>query len=87
MSELQNTIALGFRLMAKNVYDVEECAAFLGKSETTIRHMVADKRIPYYKVGSSIRFDKHELEREMLAGVRIASESEIIKKARAWKSK
>lgn len=85
MSELQNTIALGFRIMAKSVFDIEECAAFLGKSESTIRHMVADKRIPYYKVGSSIRFDKRELERAMLDGVRIASEDEIKKIARKWK--
>lgn len=84
MSELQNTIALGFRIMAKSVFDIEECAAFLGKSESTIRHMVADKRIPYYKVGAAIRFDKKELERAMLDGVRIASEEEIKKVARKW---
>ena len=41
---------------ADRIMNVRECAAYLQLSEGTIRRYVKEGWIPYFKVGSAIRF-------------------------------
>jgi len=45
------------------LWTVDETATFLRKSHRTIRDLVYKRRIPYRKVGKSLRFDPEEIER------------------------
>lgn len=40
-----------------------EAAEHLGIPYRTLRHFVADRRIPFYKVGTMLLFDRDELDR------------------------
>ena len=42
--------------VVNNTYDVKQAAQLIGCSEWTLRQMVRDGTIPYYKVRSRIRF-------------------------------
>jgi hypothetical protein len=53
-------------IAGKEVLNVAECALMLNKSESRIRHMVSERLIPYYKVGSRTMFRKSEIESQML---------------------
>ncbi|MHB1446208.1 MAG: helix-turn-helix domain-containing protein [Acidimicrobiales bacterium] len=41
---------------------IPDVAARLGVRDRYVRRLVAERRIPYYKVGYLIRFDPHEVE-------------------------
>ena len=41
--------------------DVKKAADFLALSPSTVRSFVLHKRIPYYKIGGSLRFSEEEL--------------------------
>ena len=41
--------------------DIEQLAEHLGTSHRHIRRLIAEKRIPYVKVGRLIRFDPAEI--------------------------
>lgn len=43
--------------------NVKECSEYLGVSEGSIRKSVAEKSIPFFRVGESVRFSKMELDR------------------------
>ena len=47
---------------------VPEAAALLGVSERFIRHLVAERRIPYIKLGRLLRFDPEDLAAFIEAG-------------------
>ena len=42
--------------------DIESVARRLGVTERFVRRLVAERRIPYYKVGHFVRFDPSEVE-------------------------
>jgi excisionase family DNA binding protein len=46
--------------------DIETLAARLGDSVRHVRRMVAEKRIPYLKVGHFVRFDPADVNRWLL---------------------
>ena len=63
---------------SKDVLNVSEVAMLLNRSESRIRHMVSERLIPYYKVGSRTMFRKSEIEAQMLkAENRVPSMAEI----------
>ena len=65
-------------LAAKDVLNVSECAILLNRSESRIRHMVCQRLIPYYKVGSRTLFSKADIEAHLLQkNNRIPSMAEI----------
>ena len=65
-------------LAGKDVLSVAEVAMLLGRSESRIRHMVCERLLPYYKVGSRTMFRKSEIEAHMLkVANRIPSMEEI----------
>ena len=41
--------------------DITELAERLGTSQRHVRRLIADKRIPFFKVGRLIRFDPDEI--------------------------
>lgn len=43
------------------IFDIKAAALFLSLTESRIRYEVFHKRIPYFKVGRSIRFDEKDL--------------------------
>lgn len=45
-----------------SLVDVEGAAARLGISVRHVRHLIAQRRIPYVKVGHYVRFDPDELD-------------------------
>lgn len=42
---------------------VRDVADHYGLTERFVRHLVAERRIPFYKIGNSIRFDRGELDK------------------------
>jgi len=43
--------------------DVAGLAARLGVSERFVRRLIAERRVPFFKVGKFIRFDSNDIER------------------------
>jgi excisionase family DNA binding protein len=41
--------------------DIDQLAQRLGITVRHVRRLVADKRVPYYKVGRLVRFDQAEI--------------------------
>jgi excisionase family DNA binding protein len=52
----------GLVLNSQPLLDINSVATQLGTSVRHIRRLVAEKRIPYLKVGHLVRFDPTELE-------------------------
>lgn len=50
--------------------DINELAEHLGTSQRHIRRLIAERRIPYVKVGRLIRFDPEEIATWLDAGRR-----------------
>lgn len=53
-------------IAGKEVLNVAEVAMMLNRSESRVRHMVSERLLPYYKVGSRTMFRKSEIEAQML---------------------
>lgn len=47
--------------MTKEICGIKELAKYLGISESGVRKLVSEKRIPYFKVLSCIKFDLKEI--------------------------
>jgi excisionase family DNA binding protein len=47
--------------MTKEICGIKELATYLDMSESGIRKLVREKRIPYFKILSSIKFDLKEI--------------------------
>jgi excisionase family DNA binding protein len=45
----------------RRLVDIEALALWLGTSVRHVRRMVADKRVPYLKVGHLVRFDPDDI--------------------------
>jgi excisionase family DNA binding protein len=62
-SEVVDTATAGFTVVRSPLLDMNGVATWLGTSHRHIRRMVAERRIPYVKVGHYIRFDQLEVAR------------------------
>jgi len=47
---------------ARCLLDVAQLAAQLGVRERFVRRLIAERRVPFCKIGKFIRFDPHEIE-------------------------
>ena len=47
--------------MKKELINIKELANYLDVSVPFIRKLIYSKRIPYYKIGNRIKFDKTEI--------------------------
>ena len=62
-SEVVDRGTAGFTIVRSPLLDMNGVAAWLGTSHRHVRRMVAERRIPYVKVGHYIRFDQVEVAR------------------------
>ena len=62
-SEVVDTATAGFTVVRSPLLDMNGVATWLGTSHRHVRRMVAERRIPYVKVGHYIRFDQIEVAR------------------------
>lgn len=60
----------------KNVLNTAEAALMLGVSESRVRHLCCERRLPYYKQCGKTYYRKQEIEDWMLAE-RIPTDNEI----------
>lgn len=51
------------------LFNVKETAELLGVKEPTIRKWVQERRIPFVKVGVSVRFNSDEIEKIQKEGL------------------
>ena len=54
--------------MRRNLLSVEAAADYLGASPRFIRRLVAERRVPYVKLGRLVRFTAEDLDRYIAAG-------------------
>lgn len=52
--------------MNKIVFNVKELAKYLSVSESTIRKLIREKKIPHYRIFSKILFDKEVIDRWLI---------------------
>jgi excisionase family DNA binding protein len=60
-AEVVDTATAGFTVVRSPLLDMNGVATWLGTSHRHVRRMVAERRIPYVKVGHYIRFDPAEI--------------------------
>lgn len=60
----------------KNVLNTTEAALMLGVSESRVRHLCCERRLPFYKQGGKTYFKKQEIEDWQLAE-RVPTDEEI----------
>jgi excisionase family DNA binding protein len=61
MPQLQN--GNGPKATPKRLLTVKEAAAYLGRSESAIYHLVARREIPVVRTGRTLRFLRDDLDR------------------------
>ena len=49
--------------MERTVFNVKEVAKYLSVSESTIRKLVREKKVPHFRILSKILFDKEQIDR------------------------
>lgn len=67
----------------KNALTTSEVALVLGLSESRIRHLVSDRKIPHYRQGSKVFFSKSEIE-DWLLSQRVPTTAERNNKATSY---
>ncbi len=68
----------------KEALTTNEVALMLDMAVQTVRNLMHDKAIPYYKRGGKAYFRKSEIEAWMLKGQRIVSNEEIAAEASTY---
>ncbi len=48
--------------MEKRLINIDECASYLSLTKKAIYNMINRKKIPFVKIGTSVRFDLRSLE-------------------------
>lgn len=69
---------------SKEALNTSEVALMLDVAVQTVRNLMHDKAIPYYKRGGKAYFRKSEIEDWMLKGQRIVSNEEIASQASTY---
>lgn len=54
--------------MNEPLRDLEQAAAWLGISKSTLKKMTAAREVPFTKIGRSVRFAQHHLDAIVAAG-------------------
>jgi excisionase family DNA binding protein len=54
-------------VLISRAYDVDELAEYLKVSTSTVYKMLRNGHLPFLKIGSGFRFDKHEIDRWIAA--------------------
>lgn len=67
-------------ISAKEVFDINEAALFLGLSKSRVYHLTSQREIPHYKQGKSVYFKKTELE-DWMTAQRIPTDAEVVSQA------
>lgn len=57
--------------MSRVLLDVDGVAERLSVSPRMVRKMIAERRIPHFKVGSLVRFDEQDVDEWLRASCRI----------------
>lgn len=57
--------------MSDTLLDVDGAAERLSVSPRMVRKMIAERRIPHFKVGSLVRFDERDLDDWLRASCRV----------------
>ena len=57
-----HTARRGLDARSAGLLGVRELAAVLGTSERFVRRLVAERRLPFHKVGKYVRFDPRDIE-------------------------
>jgi len=70
--EAESSKPEGFDVQHTPLLDIEGVAAWLGTSHRHVRRLVAERRIPYVKVGHFVRFNDVEVA-EWITGQRVSS--------------
>jgi excisionase family DNA binding protein len=70
------------RVLLPELMTIEQVAEFLQMEVKTIRNWVAEKRIPFKKVGSAVRFNKKEIDSALDAGT-LGKKNPIKRKAKS----
>lgn len=52
--------------MTEALMTVRSTAAYLGLSESKIYHMISERKIPYVKIGATVRLRRRDLDRFVL---------------------
>ena len=47
----------------ETLYDLKEIAKYLRRSELSVRRLVWEKKIPFYKIGGKILFKETDIEK------------------------
>jgi excisionase family DNA binding protein len=70
MARKASTAQLAFPLSPRDaqLLDVAGAASHLGTPVRFVRRLIAERRIPFYKVGRYVRIDKADLEDFIAAG-------------------
>ena len=68
----------------KEVLNTSEVALMLDMAVQTVRNLMHERAIPYYKRGGKAYFRKSEIESWMLKGQRIVSNEEIASEASTY---
>ena len=76
IKEIKRTLLI----YTKEALTTEELSVFTGLSKDRIRHLVMEKKIPYYKPKGRLYFRKSEIEGWMLSN-RMAPDDEIEEQA------
>lgn len=79
VQEVKRVIAV----FMKTVWDIEDCAIALKKSESRVRHMASDGVLPCYKQNGALYFKREEIEAWQTAH-RTASKDEINSQASTY---
>ena len=62
MSRSRSNVTRDDIITRREVVSISEAAAYLGISHKTIRRMIADGRLPAFRVGGSIRLYANDVE-------------------------
>ena len=57
-----HTVRRGLDARSAGLLGVRELAAVLGTNERFVRRLVAERRLPFHKVGKYVRFDPRDIE-------------------------
>ena len=58
---LDKNFSGGIILHMETLYDIKEMSKYLKKSEASVRKLIWERKIPYYKIGGKILFMESDI--------------------------
>lgn len=71
MTSKATTSLRGDEAVGQVLLDVDGVAERLSVSPRMVRKMIAERRIPHFKVGTLVRFDAHDVDEWLRASCRV----------------